>query len=256
MRFTDRGVPTRDCSEAVRRFYETEAARYDEVRWQSRAGAWTDKVQRQIVQEMLGTHGSCSTRQVLELAIGTGRIGTDLAQAGWGILGIDVAFNMLRLTQQKAVRAATQLYLVQGRVEQVPVRSESFAVCICVNALSLMPRYQEGLREIARVLKPGGVLICNFANLLSYYLPFGLISNYRKRALVRDVYCRWHRLTTLQQELERAGFEISDVRGHVHLPGYVKGGGILPFVKALDKLSRNSRLRYLCPTVFFKLIRR
>jgi len=256
MRFGNKATRARDCSDAVRQFYETEAARYDEVRWQSRAGAWTDKVQKQIVLEMLGTLGSSSKKSVLELAIGTGRIGIDLVQAGWGVVGIDVAFNMLRLTQQKAVRGITQLYLIQGRAEQVPVRSESFAVCICVNALSLMPRYQEGLREIARVLKPGGVLICNFANLLSYYLPFGLISNFRKRALVRDVYCRWHRLTTLQQELERAGFEISDVRGHVHLPGYVNWGGLLAFVKVLDKLSRNSQLRHLCPTVFFKLVRR
>lgn len=249
MRFDHKAQRPRD------RFYETEAVQYDEVRWCSHVGAWTDKVQKQIIRAMLST---CTAKTVLELAIGTGRIGIDSAHDGWRIIGVDIALNMLRLAQEKAIRTGlgTQLYLIQGRATQIPVMSESFDVVICVNALSLIPQYEGVLREIARVLKPGGVLICNFANLLSYYLPFGLIVNSRNRALARDVYSHWHRLPTLRREFEREGFEIIDIQGHIHLPIYLSVSFLLPFVKVLNRVSQSSSLRYLCPSLFFKLIRR
>ncbi len=254
MSSSDKGSQLGHRSMRVGRFYEREAEHYDEVRWSSPGGIWTDKVQKQIIRSMLGNPND---GHVLELAVGTGRIGIDLAQGGWHIVGIDIALNMLRRAQQRAINgeAMPNLHFIQGSALQLPVKSESFDLCICVNALSLMPEYKEVLKEIARALKPGGALICNFANLLSYYLPFGIVVNSRGRALARDVYSRWHTPLGLRRQFQHAGFKVSDVQGQVHLPGHLNVGLALPLVKALHQISRNSYLRYLCPSLFFKLIR-
>ncbi len=255
MGFDDKSQGRRDRSRACGRFYESESVRYDAVRWHSYAGAWVDEVQKRIVRSMLD---SSNPKTVLELAIGTGRIGIDLACDGWQMIGVDIAFNMLQRAKEKAVRAAVdaQVCLIQGDAMQIPVASESLDLCLCVNALSLIPEYEEVLKEMARTLKPGGVLICNFANLLSYYLPFGLIVNCRKRSLARDVPSRWYRLRELRRQFDRAGFEIGDVQGHIHVPNYLNAKFLLPLIKGLDKVSRNSSLRYVCPSLFFKLIKR
>lgn len=236
------------------KFYEAEAAQYDNLRWCSKTGKWIDAVQKRIIRNMMDNN---PYDRILELAVGTGRIGVYLTQYYKSIIGIDLAFNMLSNAQKKirSLKVSNSMHFVQGDVGRMPFDSKSIDLCLSINALSLIPEYENVVYEVSRVLRPKGIFICNFANLLSYYMPFGLVVNFRNRALARNVWSHWYRIPTLCRLFRNAGFRIVDVQGHIHIPNYLDIDIVLPFVKIFDYVSRNSFLRNFCPSIFFKLVK-
>jgi ubiquinone/menaquinone biosynthesis C-methylase UbiE len=119
---------------------------------------------------------------LLELGVGTGRIALPTAAAGGRIVGVDIAYEMLRIAGEKwagykategswegrvvdaGVRPAVAystpfLSLVQADVAQLPFASGSFAAALAVHVLHLLPDWRAGLAEIVRVLQPGGMII-------------------------------------------------------------------------------------------------
>ena len=65
--------------------------------------------------------------------------------------------EMLALAQRnKARRASTNVHFLQGEIENVPLPAESVDVVISNCVINLSTDKAQVLREIARVLKPGG----------------------------------------------------------------------------------------------------
>jgi SAM-dependent methyltransferase len=137
----------------------------------------------------------------------------------------------------------------------LPFPTHSFDSCLSVNVFSHVVNYKAALQEIARVLRPGGFLVVNFPNLCSYYLAAGVLVNVRGRALRRDVYTHWHTLWSFRQACAQAGLIVKQVVGQVHLPDSVAKAGLDAALRGLDQLSRNSFLRYFCPTLFVKAVK-
>lgn len=232
-------------SRTAEAYYDGCAHRYDAERFGSETGRWVDSVQKSILSDLLG---SSIDGLVVDLATGSGRIGYWLNDRADAVVGVDLSMKMLQAAQQKGISS-----LIRADAVRLPFREESFSVCVCVNALTLIPDYREVLREIRRVLLPGGRLICNFANLFSYYLPFGLMATLRRRAFSRQVYSRWHNLINLKRVFSAEGFRMESVLGHVHIPSYLDMDALLPVAKLVDRISRRSALRYLCPSLFMEL---
>jgi SAM-dependent methyltransferase len=91
-------------------------------------------------------------RCVLDLACGSGRYARLLAEEGAGmVLALDQSWQMLRQVQGAAA--------VQGNMTCLPFASGSFAVVVCGLAVGHAPDLEEWMREVARVLAPGGVLV-------------------------------------------------------------------------------------------------
>ncbi len=100
------------------------------------------------LQELLGQgSGVC-----LEIGCGTGIHAAQVRGLGWIPAGIDVSAAMLRYTRDR-------LPAVLADARRLPVRDDSIPAVIAVMVHTDMPAYPEVLREAARVLRPGGVLV-------------------------------------------------------------------------------------------------
>lgn len=91
-------------------------------------------------------------RPWLDLGTGSGRFG---AAAGAEI-GLDPALEMLRI----AARRIPSVLLGAGEV--LPFREASLGAVLCVAAFEFLPDADHAMREIARVLRPGGRFVLGF----------------------------------------------------------------------------------------------
>ena len=105
-------------------------------------------------------------QEVLEVGCGGGLIAHELAQRQALIVGIDPSPNALEVAREK-VRASglgQNAYFEQGYAELLPYADGSFSVIVCLDVLEHVSDIQATLKEIARVLAPGGIFIFDTIN--------------------------------------------------------------------------------------------
>jgi SAM-dependent methyltransferase len=88
----------------------------------------------------------------LEIGCGTGVRAAAVRDLGWTPAGVELSGGMLRLVHGR-------LPVVQGDATRLPVRDGSVPAVIAVMVHTDMPAYPAVLREAARVLRPGGMLV-------------------------------------------------------------------------------------------------
>lgn len=104
-----------------------------------------------------------SSRQlILDLACGPGLFTLPLSQRTSGqIVGFDLSFPMLLQARKRLnCQGRTGPLLLRGTAFHLPFPDSSFDSILCSGALHLFDRPASALFEIARVLKPGGVFVC------------------------------------------------------------------------------------------------
>jgi len=101
---------------------------------------------------------------VLDLGCGGGRNARYLAAAGFAVTGVDIAAGALESCRRLFLRDGLQGHFAQGSLVNIPFEAASFAAVVCTNALDHVT-YDEArtaLREMSRVLVPGGVGLLTF----------------------------------------------------------------------------------------------
>lgn len=101
--------------------------------------------------------GLTRSARVVEVGIGTGRIALPLSAHVGMVLGVDL--SRLMLDRLRAKRRGEPVRVVLGDVTRLPVASASCDAAVAVHIFHLVPDWQGALREVARILKPGGVLL-------------------------------------------------------------------------------------------------
>jgi ubiquinone/menaquinone biosynthesis C-methylase UbiE len=91
--------------------------------------------------------------RVLDLGCGTGR-SLALFGADATVVGLDPAWDSLR----RARRRAPGVWLVMASAEALPFRDQTFDTVISALVFCSVPDPRRGLREVRRVLRPGGTL--------------------------------------------------------------------------------------------------
>lgn len=108
-----------------------------------------------------------SHEQVLDVACGTGIVARTAAEAvgdADNITGLDPSAQMLEVATSKAPAG---MNWVQGSAESIPLPDDSFTLALCLQGMQYFEDRQRALREILRVLAPGG----RFATLTPGPLP-------------------------------------------------------------------------------------
>jgi len=112
----------------------------------------------------------------LDLCCGTGDIATGLAKRGGSIVGMDLNRPMLQQAAARlAKRGEQRVNLAQANAMQLPLGNHSLDLVTIGYGLRNLANMDDGLREITRVLKPGGRLLI---------LDFGKPKN----RIIRSVY--------------------------------------------------------------------
>lgn len=99
---------------------------------------------------------------VLDIGAGAGNdslIAADLVGPGGHVMALDLTAAMTRKLQDAATQAgADNVDVIQGSAECLPLASESVDVITSNGALNLVPDKRAAVREMFRVLRPGGRL--------------------------------------------------------------------------------------------------
>lgn len=104
---------------------------------------------RRVVRKLIDRYGS---EPMLDAGCGTG---LNLATLPPGSVGLDLNPRNLDLIRTRL----SDKVAVQGDVEAMPFESDQFGTVVCTEVLEHVPFPATALKEIRRVLRPGGTLI-------------------------------------------------------------------------------------------------
>lgn len=100
--------------------------------------------------------------EVLEVGCGTGLVLSRIERFARRAQGVDLSPGMLE-------RARTRgLSVVEGSATELPFENESFDVTCSFKVLAHIPDIEKALSEMARVTRPGGTVVAEFYNPLSF----------------------------------------------------------------------------------------
>ncbi len=107
-----------------------------------------------VFSKLCSLAGQVGSRGILEVGCGSGHWIARMKEAGHDIWGVDLSLGMLQ--QARAKYGAS--HLVQGTASMLPLRSQSFDLVFCINAIHHFARPQDFVREARRLIRPGGAL--------------------------------------------------------------------------------------------------
>jgi ubiquinone/menaquinone biosynthesis C-methylase UbiE len=139
--------------------YDRWAAKYDEGKHASQSQD-ADVLARPLIAALaeIGT----SDALVLDVATGTGRLPAALLAEptfGGDVIALDLSREMLVQAAAKLAPYRDRVTLIRHTALPLPFLDASFDAVCCLEALELMPNMEPPLAELARVLRPGGILL-------------------------------------------------------------------------------------------------
>ena len=176
VRLDDAFTSAESKSRYVRRLFSTIADRYDLITVLLSFGldrGWKQRIVR-LAAPLPG-------QRALDLACGTGDIAFEVASCGASVVGLDITHRMLQLARLRAGGASARQAsaripaFVTADMCALPFGDDAFDLVTTGYGLRNVPDLDAAVREIRRVLRPGGVLVS---------LDFNRPSN----SLVRAVY--------------------------------------------------------------------
>ncbi len=135
--------------------YDRWAAQYDQGKHDSQVND-ADVLARPLIQML------AEDVFLLDVATGTGRLPLALLSEPdfkGRIVALDLSRKMLVYAAAKLAPYADRVDLLRHSALELPFPDHSFDVVSCMEALELMPNMETPLAELARVLRPGGILL-------------------------------------------------------------------------------------------------
>jgi ubiquinone/menaquinone biosynthesis C-methylase UbiE len=172
-------------SSANRAYYDAFSAEYERERGKNDPGGYhelLDELEAAYV-ERFG-----AGKDVLEVGCGTGLVLMRIRKFARSAKGVDLSPGML----EKAVARGLDAQL--GSATELPFESNRFDVTCSFKVLAHVPEIEKALSEMARVTRPGGVVLAEFYNphslrgLTKRFGPAGRIAEGKNE---HDVYTRF-----------------------------------------------------------------
>lgn len=165
----------------TRAYYDEFSKSYERHRRPNRADGYHALVD-DLEVELCARYGT--GKDVLECGCGTGLILERIARHARRAVGIDLSPGMLELARARG------LHVEEGSLTKLPFEDASFDVTCSFKVLAHVPDIGLALSEMARVTRPGGVILAEFYNpwslrgLAKRLIPAGKISDTTRESAV------------------------------------------------------------------------
>jgi ubiquinone/menaquinone biosynthesis C-methylase UbiE len=159
---------------ATRTYYDEFSHRYDAERRPNRPDGYHALVD-DLEVDLVRRHGA--GRDVLECGVGTGLLLEQIAGFARSAKGIDLSPGMLDKARLRGLEVR------EASVTSIPFVDESFDVTCSFKVLAHVPEIGRALSEMARVTRPGGVVIAEFYNPVSLR---GVVKRFGPAAKISD----------------------------------------------------------------------
>ena len=117
---------------------------------------WNYQAPAVVADSVVSRHPAAGS--VLDVGCGTGLVGRALRDRGFTgrLLGLDISRASLDVAQQGGAYDAVE----QADLQQpLPLDDDSVDAVVCVGVMTYLPAVEAVWRELARVVRPGGVLV-------------------------------------------------------------------------------------------------
>jgi SAM-dependent methyltransferase len=148
-----------DQQQAVTTYFDADPKGYVSSYVGETAVGYSFRVRRERLLEMLGE----GVGEVLDIGCGPGVMTEEILARGWKWTGIDIAPKMIETTLER-FGSDPRVKALVGGVEHIPVESNRFDVVVAMGLVEYLADDVAVVREMARVLKPGGRLFVSLPN--------------------------------------------------------------------------------------------
>jgi len=176
-------------------------------------GAFTEQIEQRLLFDLVG---DLAGRSVLDVGCGDGTLAFAAWRRGAQVTGVDADPRMLGTARDKAHALGASATFFEARGERLPFPDQRFDVVLAVTVLCFVPDAVALLREMRRVLQPGGRLVIGELGKWSLWAVRRRIRGWLGSPLWRSA--RFRTASELRALLEQAGLKVQTVRGAIYYP--------------------------------------
>ena len=151
-------------ADPVVKFFDERAEDYSREYDDETPGGYALRVRRQRVLMLFDQPGG----RVLDVGCGPGVMAQDLVDKGCDFWGLDPSSKMIEIGRRRFPEN-DHIHFLSGDAMGLGLPDGLFDAVLCMGVIDALPDRRQAVREMLRVLKPGGTLIVTFTNLRSPY---------------------------------------------------------------------------------------
>jgi ubiquinone/menaquinone biosynthesis C-methylase UbiE len=183
MRTTDQSAVAPGASQdTIVEFFNRRAAAYDQEYQDETPGGYALRIRRRKVMDLFDQPAS----RVLDVGCGPGVMAEEILNRGCGFWGVDPSAKMIEIARSRFPEG-DRVHFTLGDALRLDQPSGFFDAVLCMGVIDSLKDPRRGIREMLRVLRPGGTLILTVTNLQS---PYAWWKNY----VFYPAVTVWHRL--------------------------------------------------------------
>lgn len=176
-------------------------------------GAITECLETRLVFDLAGP---LNRKRVLDVGTGDGQYAIAAATRGAKVTALDRDQSMLDAAHLRARALGLRLQLHRGDAKLLPFPDASFDVVIAVTVLCMLPDAGAAIREMARVVRPGGRLVLADLGRFNLWAAKRRVQSWLGASFWREVSFRSRRQLCVLARA--AGLDIVATGGAVHYP--------------------------------------
>jgi ubiquinone/menaquinone biosynthesis C-methylase UbiE len=200
----------------------------------SSLGEITETLEHRLIFRLTG---SLQGQSFLDVGCGDGTLAFACAQEGaaW-VSGCDLDRRMVAKARAKAASDGIRIGLAVAGAGALPFADASFDVVTCITMLTFVKDADHAVREMARVLRPGGRLVIGDLNKWSFWAARRRIRGWLGATLWRAA--RFRTARQLAAMAEDAGLTVGSVEGAIFFPPWTALARLMaPLDRTLGRLS-------------------
>lgn len=253
----------------AKQYFSKKAAQYYQEHYQditSKTSYPALYLRHQYILEMVPEQKRGRNR-ALDIGCGSGVMVRDLLTRGYAVVAADISREMLKATRKTVAGhpRATRVKYTQQDIEKMRLPNNAFDLIICSGVIEYLKEDDNALREIARVLKRGGVAFISIQNKVA--LPRALIeflflvvpTSWKDRIVTVKQH-RCHVPWTLDKKLKQLGLKKAGFAYFHFYPFFIPFDHVFPrfSVWAGKKMERwsKSKLGWLGATGYVVKVRK